>query len=42
MEFEIIEQASFYGNTAVADKLGITLPKELTDSAAEMFSEISE
>ena len=42
MEFEIIDQASFYGNTAVADKLGITLPKELTDSAAEMFHEISE
>lgn len=41
MNFEIIEQASFYGNTKVAENLGITLPEDLTGSAKEMFSEIS-
>ena len=41
LPFEIIEQASFYGNTAVAENLGITLPEELTSSAAEMFDSIT-
>lgn len=40
--FEVIEEASFYGNTAVAENLGITLPESLVSSAKEMFSEISE
>lgn len=42
INFEIIKEASFYGNTAVAEKLGITLPKELVSSAKEMFSEITQ
>ena len=42
MPYELIEGASFYGNTAVAENLGITLPEELTDSAAEMFDEIAQ
>ncbi len=42
IKFEIIEDFDFYGNTAVAKNLGITLPKELVDSAKEMFDSISE
>lgn len=42
LSFEVIEEASFYGNTAVADQLGITLPEELTASAKEMFDSISQ
>ncbi len=42
INFEVIQEASFYGNTAVADQLGITIPKVLTDSAKEMFSEIAQ
>ncbi len=42
MKFEIIEEAAFYGNTAVADNLGITLPEDLVNSAKEMFGEIME
>ena len=41
MNYEIIEEASFYGNTAAAEALGITLPEELTASAAELFTEIA-
>lgn len=41
LNFEIIEQAAFYGNTKAAENLGITLPEDLTGSAKEMFSEIS-
>jgi putative ABC transport system substrate-binding protein len=42
INFEIIEEASFYGNTAVAEDLGVTLPEDLVSSAKEMFGEISE
>ncbi|MDF2944850.1 MAG: hypothetical protein K0S01_3708 [Herbinix sp.] len=42
INFEIIEEASFYGNTAVAENLGVTLPQDLVSSAKEMFSEIAE
>jgi putative ABC transport system substrate-binding protein len=42
INFEVIEEASFYGNTAVAGNLGITLPEDLVKSAKEMFSEINE
>lgn len=42
MNFELIEGASFYGNTKVAADLGVTLPQELTDSASEMFDSITE
>lgn len=41
INFEIIEEASFYGNNAVAANLGITLPQDLVSSAKEMFDEIS-
>lgn len=39
MNFEVIEEAAFYGNSRVAENLGITLPKELTSSAKELFTE---
>lgn len=42
MKYEVIEAAAFYGNTKVADDLGITLPTELTDNAAALFAEISQ
>ena len=42
MNFEVIEEASFYGNTAVAENLGITLPEDLTANAAELFTEIAQ
>lgn len=41
LNFEIIEEAAFYGNNAVAENLGITIPQELTDSAAGLFDEIT-
>lgn len=40
MNFEIIEEASFYGNNKVAENLGITIPESLTKTAAGMFDEI--
>ncbi|NLP34007.1 MAG: ABC transporter substrate-binding protein [Clostridiales bacterium] len=42
INFEVIEEASFYGNTAVAENLGITLPGEYVNNAKEMFHEITE
>lgn len=42
MNFEVIEGGAFYGNTKVAEDLGITLPEELVADAAEMFSEITQ
>jgi putative ABC transport system substrate-binding protein len=42
MNFEIIEEAAFYGNSAVAANLGITLPDTLVSSAKEMFDTIKE
>ncbi|WP_313133031.1 ABC transporter substrate-binding protein [Anaerocolumna sp.] len=42
MNFEVFKEASFYGNTSVAENLGITLPQDLISSAAEMFSTIAE
>lgn len=42
MDFEVFKEASFYGNTSVAENLGITLPNDLVSSAAEMFSTIEE
>ena len=41
INFEVIEEASFYGNTAVAGNLGITLPEALVSSAKEMFDDIT-
>ena len=42
MNYEVIEEAAFYGNTKVAENLGITLPEELTGQAAELFEEIAQ
>lgn len=42
MNYEILKDAAFYGNTKVAENLGITLPEDLTSTAAEMFSDIAQ
>lgn len=42
MSFEVIEEAAFYGNSKVAQNLGITFPQSLTDSAKELFTEIAQ
>ncbi len=42
INFQVIEEAAFYGNTAVAENLGVTLPEELVGSAKEMFDKITE
>jgi putative ABC transport system substrate-binding protein len=42
INFEVIEEASFYGNSAVATNLGITLPEDLVKSAKKMFDEITQ
>ncbi len=42
MKFETIAEASFYGNTEVAQKLGITLPDDLVKDAREMFDTIAD
>ncbi len=41
INFEVIKEAAFYGNSKVAENLGITLPSELTGSAAEIFTDIT-
>lgn len=40
MNYEIISAPSFYGNTAVAENLGITLDETYVSEAAQMFEEI--
>lgn len=42
LTFETIEASEFYGNTAVAENLGIQLPDDFVSSAKEMFSKIIE
>lgn len=42
INFQTIEDADFYGNTAVAANLGITLPEDLVSGAKEMFDTIVE
>lgn len=42
INFEIIEEFAFYGNSLVAENLGITLPEDLVESAKEMYNTISE
>ena len=42
MPYEQIAGAAFYGNTAVAEQLGITIPENLVSSATEMFDTIAE
>lgn len=41
MNYEVIEEAAFYGNQQVADNLSITFPDELSASAKEIFTEIA-
>lgn len=42
LNFEVIEEASFYGNNKVAENLGLTLPEDLVSSAKEMFDDIAQ
>lgn len=42
LAYEIITEPGFYVNTKAAENLGVTIPQELSDSAVESFSEISE
>ncbi|NLP16439.1 MAG: ABC transporter substrate-binding protein [Clostridiales bacterium] len=42
INFEIIEEFAFYGNSMVAKNLGITLPENLVEGAKEMFDSIEE
>lgn len=41
MNFEVISEASFYGNNKVAENLGIEIPAELKAAAAGLFDEIA-
>jgi putative ABC transport system substrate-binding protein len=42
MPFEVIEEGSFYANTAVAEALKIEIPQDLSDKAVETFTTIEE
>lgn len=42
IHFEVIKEAAFYGNSKAAENLGITIPEELTGSAAEIFEDIKQ
>lgn len=42
LNFESISEASFYANTKVAEKLGITIPDDLLSTAKETFNTIAE
>ena len=42
LNFEVIEAAAFYGNTKVAEDLGITFPEDLQKNAKELFTEITQ
>ena len=42
MNYETIKGGAFYGNTKVAEDLGLELPEDLVSSAAEMFDSITE
>ena len=42
INFEVIEEAAFYGNEAVAQNLGITFSEDMVSSAKEMFDTIAE
>ncbi len=41
MNYEVIEEAAFYGNSKAAENLGLTIPEELSSTAKEMFTEIT-
>lgn len=40
LKYEVISQPSFYGNTKVAENLGITMDDSYVSQAAELFDEI--
>lgn len=40
MNYETIKEAAFYGNTQVAEHLGVAFPESLTATAAQMFDSI--
>lgn len=42
MDFQVIEEAAFYGNTKAAQNLGITLPDRFTSTAKELFTTITQ
>ena len=42
LNFEVIEAAAFYGNSKVAEDLGIALPEDLASNAKELFTEITQ
>ena len=42
MNYEVIEEAAFYGNSKVAENLGITFPEELTSQAVELLDDIAQ
>lgn len=42
LNFETIKEAAFYGNTKVAENLGINLPDSLVANGAEIFTEIAQ
>lgn len=42
LPFETIEEASLYVNAEAAENLGVEIPEEMTDTAAEVFEEITE
>lgn len=42
LNFELIQGASFYGNTKAAEALGVQLPEELIAEAAELFDTVTE
>ena len=42
INFEVIEEAAFYGNTKAAENLGIAFPEDLETNAKELFAEITE
>ena len=42
LNFEVIETAAFYGNSKVAEDLGITFPEDLSKNAKELFTEITQ
>ena len=41
LPYEVITEAAFYVNTAAADKIGLTIPADMLETAAEKFEEIT-
>jgi len=42
LNFEVIEEAAFYGNEKVSENLNIAFPDDLKNNAKELFTEITE